>query len=159
MKKNGLFLLIFMLFASMPSFASDIRIFWTTARPTVAGINPRVIPMSSVKAEFFRSWDEYAYVIHTDKNVYERDFYTRLSEMFPSMGPGDRQFSNWLKSNQNFVFAYSSQSARGVIIICFVTRHWVYEISFNIFGTGLSTNNRERRRSFDAYVDDILRGM
>jgi hypothetical protein len=65
----------------MSSFA-DINIIWSTSRPTVEGINARVIQRNSVKPEFFRNFDEYYYVIYSDRNAHDRASYARMTEAF-----------------------------------------------------------------------------
>lgn len=151
--KKTIFVCLFLFLIIMFSFADDVRFIWSTARPTVEGVTTRVIPKSSVKAEFFRSWDEYPYISYSERNAYDRGSYAKMSEGLASMGLGYRQWVNWLKSNQNLVFA---QAFQGNMTISFLTRNWVYEINFNVHRVGSSTNNRELRRNYEAFIDDLL---
>jgi len=147
-----------MAFAVLYSYA-DIRYLWSTARPTVEGVTTRVISMNSVKSEFLRCWDEYAFFYFSEKNIFDREYYIRLTEMITSE-PGYRQFGYWLKNNRNFVIAYSSTDARGIITFSFVVGNYVYECNFNIFGFGVNTlNNNALRRDWEIFIDDLLRGL
>jgi hypothetical protein len=149
---------IFLLIVTMPSFA-DINIIWSTVKPTVEGVNTRFISKSSVKIEFLRSWDEYAFILFTDRNSHNRVSYAMTTEHMIGLVPlasGFRQFSNWLNSDQNFVFAYSSETASDIIVVCIATRYRVYEIIFNNSGNGMNTNNMGLISAFEKSINGIL---
>ena len=157
MLKKIIFVLIFSLLTLVFSYG-DVRYLWATTRPTIEGVNTRVIPMNSVKSEFLRSWDEYAFIIFSDRNIHERDTYSRLLEMV-AHEPGYRQFSYWLSHNRNFVTAYTSSEVRGNITIAFVIGNYVYEVSFNISVGSSTINNIALRREWESFIDDLLQGL
>ena len=157
MLKKITFFLIFSLLILVFSYG-DMRYLWATARPTVEGINTRVIPMNSVKSEFLRSWDEYAFIIFSDKNIYERDAYSMLLEMV-THEPGYKQFSYWLSHNRNFVAAYTSSEVRGNMTIAFVIGSYVNEVSFNISVGSSTINNITLRCEWESFIDDLLQGL
>jgi hypothetical protein len=158
--KKSFFICIFMLFVTVASFA-DIHIIWSTVRPTVEGVNTRLISRSSVNTEFFRNWNEYPFILFGNKNIHNRSSYASTSEYMIGLmplesGPGFRQFSNWLNSNQNFAFAYSNDAVSDIIIICFVTGNRVYDFIFNNSGNGRNTNNMELKSNLETLINRIL---
>jgi hypothetical protein len=147
-----------MLFIRLSSYG-DMRYLWSTARPTIEGVNTTVIPMNSVKSEFIRCWDEYAFFSFSEKNIFDREYYIRLTEMI-TFEPGYRQFGYWLKNTRNFVIAFTSTNSRGNVTFSFAVGNFVYECNFNIFGFGVNTiNNTVLRREWEIFIDKLLQGL
>ncbi|MCL2721515.1 MAG: hypothetical protein FWD47_09280 [Treponema sp.] len=155
------FLCFLLLFITSYSFGLD-NINWSTVRPTIQGVNVnRIIPMSSVKTEFFRVWEEYSFIDFSDSNINHRSFNTRLAELFVSQGPGFRQFHSWLINNRNYVICYPVDWPGNIrnIEVNFIIGDYVYGMTFNNIGNGSRTNNRQLRREFEVWIDDLLRGL
>ena len=158
--KKTFFVVLLLLFCTLYLFGLD-SINWSTVRPTVQGVNARVISMSSVKTEFFKIWDEYSFIQFTDQNINHRSINTRIAELVASQGPGFRQFHSWLINNRNFVICYPIDWPGGIrtVVVNFIIGDYVYDMTFNNLGNGSRTNNIQLRREFGVYIDDLLRGL
>jgi len=122
--------------------------------------------MSSVKSEFFKIWDKYDWIFFDQrKNVLDRTKHTNFLEAgFLQFGAGwapdvrreNEQMIRWLKSVRNFVHAHDTFIGP---VIYFVIGDYVYVFTFsfmNTMGFGMSTRDRELRRSYEKFIDEIL---
>ena len=159
-KKIG-FCIFFLLFSVASTFAQNNQILWSTVRPTVQGINARLVPLNTVKDEFFRSWHEYSHIVFSERKIYSRTTILNVWQSGSST-PARRQIVSWMNNNRNFVIGYVTTFADGSrpgLQIHFFIGDYVYEMLLNNLGNGSRTNNNQLRSEFEQYINNLLRGL
>ena len=164
--KKEMFLILFLfLVCTTYSFGQQQRFVWST----VSGSGVNVIPMSSVKAEVMRLYDRHSWM-RFERDLSGDEFMERTERRnvivdLYNMSRNDpradrilqqhrRQIISWYDNHRHFV--YMRDIGSGMVIVSFVTRDTVFEVTFghNEFRGWFPTRNN--RQLFEETIDWLL---